>query len=277
MRRRILLAVEKYPGLHLRAIQRRLETSAMLAEYHLNVLEKLGLITSHIERGYRCFFPVRAGPLALDATDKRWLGLLRRPPILGITLLLLEKTSLPPTTAAEDLQMPLSTTLYQLRQMEAGGLAAQDRHAGRSRFALADPQRVLELLRSNHPTPDMITRYADMWDRILHAMGGPPPAPPETVEEEVPETSLPDALRRAAHSVRKVYAILTDGPFTGQELVLESGLARRTVYAALNQLKELGLLEQQGHLKDMRQTQFWVRRRENAPTSPAPPTSPDPS
>ena len=72
MRRRILLAVEEYPGLHLRAIQRRLSTSAMLAEYHLNVLEKLGLITSNLERGYRCFFPVRAGPLTLDPTDKKW-------------------------------------------------------------------------------------------------------------------------------------------------------------------------------------------------------------
>ena len=43
LRRRILLIVEQYPGLHLREIQRRAGTSAMLAEYHLNILEKMGV------------------------------------------------------------------------------------------------------------------------------------------------------------------------------------------------------------------------------------------
>lgn len=258
MRRRVLLAVEAYPGLHLRALQRRAQTSAMLAEYHLNALEKIGLVTSHLERGYRCFFPIRAGPLTLDATDKRWLGLLRRPPILGITLLLLEKRDSPSLEIAHALGMPLSTTLYQLRQMSKDGLIVQDKQGGRTQVALADPERCLELLRSYHPTPDALTRYAELWSRVLEVLGParpPPPLPPEPAE---PTVDLPSPVRQAPLSVQRVYAALLDGPLTGQELVFDTGLARRTVYAALAQIKSMGLLRARGNLKDMRQTQFWV-------------------
>lgn len=268
MRRRILLGVEEYPGLHLRAIQRRLQTSAMLAEYHLNVLEKLGLITSHLERGYRCFFPVRAGPLALDSTDKRWLGLLRRPPILGIALILLEKRALPALSIAEDLGMPLSTALYQLKQMQTGGLVAQDRIAGRMQVSIADPQRVIELLRSYHPTPDLLSRYAELWDRALSAIGKPSAVLPSEPLEVSSAVEFPESIRQAPRSVQAVYAALLEGPLTGQELVIDTGLARRTVYAALSHLKGLGFLGQQGNLKDMRQTRFWIP--EKTPTSDAP-------
>ncbi len=230
----------------------------MLAEYHLNVLEKLGLITSNMERGYRCFFPVRAGPLTLDPTDKKWLGLLRRPPILGITLLLLETVALPAQTIGERLTVPLSTTLYQLKQMETGGLVVHERIEGRTLVRIADPGRVLELLRSYHPTPDAITRYAELWDRVLQAVGGT--TSKQVAPEPEPESnaSLPVEVRRAPQSVRTVYDALLEGPLTGQELVFETGLARRTVYAALAHLKRSGLLGQQGHLKDMRQTKFWI-------------------
>jgi DNA-binding transcriptional regulator GbsR (MarR family)/DNA-binding transcriptional ArsR family regulator len=262
MRRRILLTVEAYPGLHLRAIQRRARTSAMLAEYHLNVLENLGLITSHIERGYRRFFPVRTGPLHLDATDKRWLGLLRRPPVLGITLLLLEKSPLAAVALAELSGMPLSTSLYQLKQMQAAGLIGQEREAGRTKVVLADRARVLEILRAYRPTPDVLTRYAELWSRVFQTMGSTRSRSLPTPTAEPPdEPPLPIRVANSTQSVQRVYGALLEGPLTGQELVALTGLARRTVYAALAHLDSWGFLRKQGHLKDMRQTKFWIEDR----------------
>ena len=241
----------------------------MLAEYHLNVLEKLGLVTSHVEGGYRRFFPTRGQALQLDATDKRWLGLLRRSPILGIVLLLLEKERLSAIAIAEDLSVPLSTALYQLRQMEQGALARTEREGNRATVVLADRDRVLELLRSYHPTPDALSRYAELWSTTLQSLGHPPPPPPLEEPAQEQGSPLPPEVAHASASVQTVYRALLTEALTGQELVFETRLARRTVYAALSHLKALGLLRQQGHLADMRQTKFWVEGTPpNAPPVP---------
>ena len=47
-------------------------------------------------------------------------------------------------------------------------------------------------------------------------------------------------------------------PMTGAQLREETGLPRRTVYAALKQLRELGILRERISLRDSRQTYFWL-------------------
>ena len=47
-------------------------------------------------------------------------------------------------------------------------------------------------------------------------------------------------------------------PMTSQELRESTGLPRRTVYAALRTLRDLGLLKERLSLKDSRQTYFWL-------------------
>ena len=266
LRRRILLIVEEYPGLHLREIQRRAGTSAMLAEYHLNILEKMGLVTSSTRGRYRDFFPARAPAMQLDATDKRWLGLLRRPAILRIALLLLEGGAMRPIQLARDLGLVPSTAAYQFKLMEDAGLAVVERRGNRSLIRLGDPTRVLEILRTYHPSPDAISSYAETWANVFTRAAPPtepvklPEAPAPAVD--VPEVPLPPAIASQSTSVQTVYAALADDILTSKELTLETGLGRRTVYSALKTLRELGLLAQQGNLRDMRQTKFWIKKDE---------------
>ena len=266
LRRRILLIVEEYPGLHLREIQRRAGTSAMLAEYHLNILEKMGLVTSSTRGRYRDFFPIRAAGLQLDATDKRWLGLLRRPAILRIALLLLEGGAMRPIQLARDLGLVPSTAAYQFKLMEDAGLAVVERRGNRSLIRLGDPARVLEILRTYHPSPDAISSYAETWANVFSRAA--PAAEPAKLPEapapvvDVEEVALPAAVAAQSTSVQTVYAALVDEVLTSKELTLETGLGRRTVYSALKALGELGLLAQQGNLRDMRQTKFWIKKDE---------------
>lgn len=265
LRRRILLLVEEYPGLHLREIQRRAGTSAMLAEYHLNILEKLGLITSSTRGRYRDFFPVRSVPMQLNEADRRWLGLLRRPAILRITLLLLESGALRPIQLARSLHLVPSTAAYQFKLMEDAGLAAVERRGNRSIIRLTDAARILEILRTYHPSPDAVSSYAEVWANVFHRPAQQreseplvlPEAPaPVPDDDEVP---LPAVVAQASSSVQTVYAALLNEVLTSKELTLETGLGRRTVYTALKQLRDLGLLGQQGNLRDMRQTKFWIK------------------
>ncbi|MHB1260207.1 MAG: hypothetical protein ACYC2H_00680 [Thermoplasmatota archaeon] len=270
LRRRILLIIEEYPGLHLREIQRRAGTSAMLAEYHLNILEKMALVTSSTRGRYRDFFPVRSVPMQLDDTDKRWLGLLRRPAILRIALLLLESGALRPIQLARTLALVPSTAAYQFKLMEDAGLALVDRRGNRSLIRLTDPARVLELLRTYHPSPDAVSSYAETWANVFQRAAPPESTPPVLPSTPAPvpdieDITLPPALAVLSTSVQTVYAALLNEVMTSKELTLETGLGRRTVYTALKQLGELGLLGQQGNLRDMRQTKFWIKKdAENA-------------
>lgn len=177
MRRRILALVNEYPGLHLRELQRRAQTSAMLVEYHLNVLERLGLAMSTEEGGYRRFFPARDAKLPLGKTDKVWLGLLRQPVPLGIALYLLEHELAPHKELADIVPVTKSTLTYHLKNLEAAGLVVRDPSGVGRDFRLADRQKVLALLRAYRPTPDMVTAYGEMWDQIFGSLGlraGPP-------------------------------------------------------------------------------------------------------
>jgi DNA-binding transcriptional ArsR family regulator len=273
LRRRILRIVEEYPGLHLREIQRRAGTSAMLAEYHLNILEKMGLITSSERGRYRDFFPARSVAMPLNETDKRWLGLLRRPAILRITLLLLEGGALRPIQLARSLNLVPSTAAYQFKLMEDAGLAVVERRGNRSMIRLGDAQRVLEILRTYHPSPDAVSSYAETWASVFDRPGPAkePAKLPETPAPaaEVPEVQLPAQVAALSHSVQTVYGVLVDDVLTSKELTLETGLGRRTVYTALKQLRELGVLGERGNLRDMRQTRFWVKRPDgSAPVTP---------
>ncbi len=53
-------------------------------------------------------------------------------------------------------------------------------------------------------------------------------------------------------------------PLTGKQLREATGLARRTTYAALQKLRQLGILREQLSLRDTRQTYYWVEPRRQA-------------
>ena len=60
-------------------------------------------------------------------------------------------------------------------------------------------------------------------------------------------------------SVQKVLVALQHrGPLTNAQIRDATNLPRRTVYAALQRLKQEGLLHERVSLKDTRQTYFWV-------------------
>lgn len=170
MRRRILSLVNAYPGLHLRELQRRAETSSMLVEYHLNVLERMGLVTSVEEGGYRRFFPAKGASVPLGRTEKRWLGLLRQQVPLGIALYLIEHEGAAHKDLADVVPVTKSTLTYHLKNMEAAGFIVREPPGTGRIFRLANRDHTLALLRAYYPTPDLIASYGDMWETIFGAI-----------------------------------------------------------------------------------------------------------
>lgn len=262
LRSRILHLVERFPGLHLRDIQRRSECSPMLAEYHLNVLERLELITSTHEGRYRHFFPKRHEAMSLDRTDRRWLAMLRRPPVLAMVLALLEDGDVRPMALAKTLDLASSTASYQIRVAKKAGLLMTVSVDGVDRIRVADRARIVELLQAYHPTPDLMTDYAALWSRVFDGARSEPepaaaPKPP----------AVPEALVGMPRAVHGVYIALRKGPMTQKELRQVTGHARRTVYGALRRLEDLGLITVHPDLRDTRQSRY-VLTDENGTETP---------
>jgi DNA-binding MarR family transcriptional regulator len=66
-------------------------------------------------------------------------------------------------------------------------------------------------------------------------------------------------LPHLAPSVQTVLCALYERhPLTGQQIRETTGLPRRTVYAALQRLKEVGVLQERVSLRDTRQSYFWL-------------------
>jgi DNA-binding MarR family transcriptional regulator len=69
----------------------------------------------------------------------------------------------------------------------------------------------------------------------------------------------PDGLQGAPASVQAIVQELTEhAPLTGKQIREATGLPRRTVYTALQKLREMGFLKERSSLKDTRQTYFWL-------------------
>lgn len=168
VRRRTLELVRSYPGLHLREIQRQLDTSAMLTEYHLNLLEKWGLVTSIQEKNYRRFFANAQVPRPLSREDKRALGLLRQTIPLGVLLLLLEHGRRTHGEIAQALGLHKSTLTYHLNLLEKAGVI--EREGDTRRIEPAARKRILSLLRSYSLTPDLVDAYAGLWADVVSLM-----------------------------------------------------------------------------------------------------------
>lgn len=174
MRRRILTLVHEYPGLHLRDIQRRLETSAALAEYHLNVLEGWGLVTSSEAGGYRRFYPARKPLRPLSREDKAILAVMRQEVPLGIVLHLLDRGPALHKELLDVVPVTKGTLTYHLKNLVRAGVVVRAGPGGERGFELADPGRTLRLLKDYGPTPDLIDAYGDMWSQIFSRRSVPP-------------------------------------------------------------------------------------------------------
>lgn len=169
-RRRVFLTVNRYPGLELARLAREADVDESLVRYHVRILEKASLVRSEEEGGHRRVFPLertKAGAASpLDETERTWISLLRRPPILRAVVALLDDGPLAAGELADACGVSASTASHHISRMEDGGLIDIERK-GRSRvISLHDQERVLGLLAEHPPPDDMVQGFVEAWDDL---------------------------------------------------------------------------------------------------------------
>ena len=169
-RRDIYDLVRREPGLHMREIQRRLDLSIALTEYHLRQLEESELVTSITEEGYKRFYPTTGadgGELrAMGGEERRMLGLFRQAIPLQVTLFLLNNEPATNSQMADGLGISRSRLSFHLNKMLRQNVIRKlYRSEGRG-YALVDRRRTLKLLIAHRPSPDLLDEVADLWDSL---------------------------------------------------------------------------------------------------------------
>lgn len=170
VRRRLFEQVRQYPGLHLRELARALAIDPNHAKYHLQALERAGLVSSKREEGYWRFFPRESGPVGpadtVGAKDKGVLSLLRRPVPLHVTLLLLDRGEATLTDLVNDVRVSISTLHYHLTKMEGAGMLQSEKLGRERRYRLSDRDRMVDQLIRYRPPDSLVQGFLEAWEQL---------------------------------------------------------------------------------------------------------------
>lgn len=187
----ILECVSRVPGAHLRGIERMTKLPLGQVLYHLDRLERMGLVVSSKDAGFRRYYLVKD----VGRTEKKYLAALRHQVPRRIVLTLLEA----PGQAHKDLQAQLgvagSTLSFHLERLLASGVLVRQKVGSAQQYVVADPALARwELVFYRESFGDeAVDRYVR---RVLEALPEPAAAPadPPTPAEAAGSTPVPVAV-----------------------------------------------------------------------------------
>lgn len=162
-RRRVYQLIRSHPGLHLRELERRLPISLGDLRYHVDYLEREGLVSSKSDGYRKAYFSVRD----VSVLDRGLLALLRQRSPRRIVLHLLAGGE----ATAEDLQAAVglsrSTLSFHLRKLREAGLVRVRREEGRHLHRLEDEERTARVLLTYRDSflDTAVDRVLDAWLR----------------------------------------------------------------------------------------------------------------
>ncbi|HUI38879.1 MAG TPA: hypothetical protein VLY85_04535 [Thermoplasmata archaeon] len=165
----VLSFVQRYPGVHLREIRRRLNIPIGTLDYHMYRLGREGLIVVRFNGGYKCAYPAVAlevrGPI--PEPDQQLLALLRQPVPRALLLRLYLDGPQPPAGLAADLGTTAPNLSYFLRRLETAGVIVREGAGADRRVRLVDAKRVHGILSNFRPLPEgTVDRFLRFWAEL---------------------------------------------------------------------------------------------------------------
>ncbi len=141
-RRRIYTAISLNPGLHFRELQRQLEISTGLLDYHLKYMEKKELIVSRRDGSYLRYYARNQVPRDM----KELLPFLRQEITRTILIYLLQNPGAMHGDILQNLTISGATLSYHLKKMTAAGIVERNRVGRESRYTVKNPEMVADAL-----------------------------------------------------------------------------------------------------------------------------------
>lgn len=162
----VLAFVRDYPGVHAREVERQLSLSSRLASYHLDALEREGLLQRVAEKGYARFVPAATRP-RWSARDVAFVCLMRRGVAFRCVVLLLARGEMTQGDLARTLHLAKSSTTYHLQLLIQAGIVAVEARGQEHWHRLADPAYVRGILADFHPLPEDLDPFERLWTDLF--------------------------------------------------------------------------------------------------------------
>lgn len=161
----ILACVADSPGIHLRRVER--ETSLPLGQvlYHLDRLERMGLVVSARDSGFRRYY------LSHDVgrAEKRYLAALRHEVPRHILVRLLETSPMSHKELQAAVGVAASTLSFHLQRLLTSGVLLRERRGTANHYSIAEPdivRRELVYYRESFRDPEVDQYVRTMLSRL---------------------------------------------------------------------------------------------------------------
>lgn len=163
-RRRIYRLVSKFPGIHMRDIQKRLELSTGVLEYHLNYMEKEEILSCQTD-GYRKNYFIKTD---VQFGDKTALTLLRQEAPRRIVMFILLRRRASFKEILDEMKISKSTLSFHMKKLTEGQLVVSEKSGREFIYSVIDPDTTAKTIITYKESflDSVVDRFVDAWLEI---------------------------------------------------------------------------------------------------------------
>jgi len=145
---RVLQYIEQNPASHLRQIKRELNISMGTTQYHLNLLEKQGKVSSERHNLHKYYFPIGL----FEQNQRDILKILNQETAREILLIILEKKNPTQTDIADTIGLSSASVNWHIKRLIELGLILENKDGKFKRYSFGiDTKHIVSLMKNYHP------------------------------------------------------------------------------------------------------------------------------
>ena len=144
---RVLQYIQENPGCHLRQIKRELDMSMGTIQYHLNLLDKQGKVSSERQNLHKYYFPIGL----FEQNEKDILKILNQETAREILLIILEQKPTQ-TDIANIIKISSASVNWHIKRLVELGLILVQKDGKFKRYTTGiDSKHIVSLMKNYHP------------------------------------------------------------------------------------------------------------------------------
>lgn len=150
---KVLQYIQENPACHLRQIKRELNMAMGTIQYHLNLLEKQGKVSSERQNLHKYYFPIGL----FGQNERDILKILNQETAREILLIILEAKNPSQTDIAKSIKLSSASVNWHIKRLIELGLILEQKEGKFKKYSLGiDSKNIVSLMKNYHP---------NMWNR----------------------------------------------------------------------------------------------------------------